>query len=194
MKSFFLRHRDSLSFRNRFRGNSKEKKNTFILNCPHCDFSQEVLFSGLSTFCKNCHHVINIESVFRLPPLPEQGRLAIREVFCLYCKNEQTIPIKALSSFCKKCGKRINLQNYKITGKFNGALETQGDLLITGVGEFRGSILCYSAIVEGKIHGTLHALNKINLTPTALVKGSMQARTLVMEAGTSFTGTSKISP
>lgn len=169
-----------------------QKKKTFVLNCPHCQFSQEVLFSGISTFCKNCHQVINLEKVFNPPDLPAMDRSVLKRVICFYCQNEQSIPSKALSSFCKKCGKRINLQNYKITGKFNGSLETQGTLHVTATGELRSNIICDSAIIEGKINGTIRALNKVELRQTAVIKGSIQSVNLVVHEGASFRGAAKI--
>ena len=196
MKRFLLRIRGYGSSSNGHDSNRAKIDNSkkFILNCPHCQYSQEVLFSGISTFCKNCQKVINLEKVFHPQSIPNETRPALKKVICFQCKNEQAIPNKALSSFCKKCGKRINLQNYKITGKFNGSLETQGTLHVTPSGELRSNIVCYSAIVEGKISGNLRAINIVELRETATMKGSIQAEKLVMEEGAAFKGTGKITP
>lgn len=194
MNRFFGRKSRSTHAENRFDSRELEnpKRKTFVLSCPHCQFSQEVLFSGISTFCKSCHQVINLEKVFNPPDLPSLDRAILKRVACFNCKNEQSIPNKALSSFCKKCGKRINLQNYKINGKFNGSLETQGELHVTSTGELRSNVVCHSAIIEGKISGTLRALNKVELRQTAVIRGSIQAVSLVVHEGASFRGAAKI--
>jgi len=194
MKRFFSRLRGLSILGNGDSAETNKKRNPkmFSLSCPHCQYSQEVLFSGISTFCKKCHKVINLEKVFNPPTLPPQSRPALKWVLCFFCNQEQALPRKALSSFCKKCGKRVNMQNYKISGKFNGSLETQGNIHITPTGELRSSILCHTAIVEGKVSGSLRALNKVVLRQTAIVRGSIQAEKLIMEEGASFKGTGKI--
>ena len=185
MKRFFTRKN----------GNGvSERRKVSVLNCPHCEFSQEVLFSGISTFCKSCHQVINLEKVLNLAPFPLSDRPVLKRVVCFHCENEQSIPSKALSSFCKKCGKRINLQNYRITGKFSGALETQGTLHVTSTGELRSNVVCHSAIIEGKISGTIRALGKVELRETAVIKGSIQALNLIIKEGASFRGAAKVTP
>lgn len=185
MKRFFTRKN----------GNGvSERRKSSVLTCPHCDFSQEVLFSGISTFCKSCHQVINLEKVLNLNPFPLSDRPVLKRVVCFHCENEQSIPSKALSSFCKKCGKRINLQNYRITGKFSGALETQGTLHVTSTGELRSNVVCHSAIIEGKISGTIRALDKVELRETAVIKGSIQALNLIIKEGASFRGAAKVTP
>lgn len=194
MKRFFLRKPGSLSSSNRLdssRSGSRKEK-TYSIDCPHCSASQDVLYSGISTFCKKCHKVINLERVFNPPQLVDQGRPVLKQISCFHCKNKQSIPNKALSSFCKRCGKRINLQNYKITGKFNGSLETQGEVHITSSGELRSNIVCHNAIVEGKINGTLKALNKVELRQTAVFKGSIQSPNLVVKDGASIRAAFKI--
>ncbi len=193
MKRFFTRKNgnDEDSFES---SQKAQRRKTFVLNCPHCEFSQEVLFSGISTFCRSCHQVINLEKVFNLSPFTSSDRPVLKRVLCFHCENEQSIPSKALSSFCKKCGKRINLQNYRITGKFNGALETQGTLHVTSTGELRSNVVCHSAIIEGKISGTIRALDRVELRETAVIKGSIQALNLIIKEGASFRGAAKITP
>lgn len=194
MKRFFSRKDGNYPSNTPFESSQKtQRRKTFTLNCPHCQQSQEVLFSGLSTFCKSCHQVINLEKVFNPNHLSVTDRPALKRVACFYCKNQQSIPSKALSSFCKKCGKRINLQNYKITGKFNGSLETQGTLHVTPTGELRSNVVCHSAIIEGKINGTIRALGKVELRQTAIIKGSIHAVNLVVKEGATFRGAAKIS-
>jgi len=196
MKRFFLRKTSNVSFAKNSDSTKDgvKKQKTFVLNCPHCQFTQEVLFKGISTFCKSCQQVINLEKVFYPPNLPVTNRPVLKKVVCFHCKNDQSIPSKALSSFCKKCGKRINLQNYKISGKFNGSLETQGTIHVTRTGELRSNIVCHSAIIEGKINGTIRALEKVELRQTANLRGSIQAKNLVVKEGASFRGASRISP
>ncbi len=194
MKNFFGRQTGNQYSRSRVEpAASTQRRKTFTLNCPHCQVSQEVLFNGISTFCKSCQQVINLEKVFNPPEVTHNNRPVLKRVACFHCQSEQSIPNKALSSFCKKCGKRINLQNYKITGKFNGSLETQGTVHVTQTGELRSNVICHSAIIEGKINGTVRALGKVELRQTAVIKGSIHSESLVVREGASFRGAAKIS-
>lgn len=129
------------------------------------------------------------ESPLAPTPLPRTDTKTVR---CIKCDSEQAIPKLALSTFCKKCGKRINLQNYKINGKFNGVLETLGELHVTSSGELRSNIICGSAVVEGKVSGTLRAMRKVELRQTAEMNGPIEAALLVVEDGAAFRGDGKI--
>lgn len=124
------------------------------------------------------------------PPPPRENNYKV--MHCLKCGTEQSMPKHALSTFCKKCGKRINLQNYTISGKFHGALETLGELHVTPTGELRSNIVCGSAVVEGKVNGSIRASAKVELRQTAEMMGPIEAEALVVEDGAAFRGDGKI--
>lgn len=159
------------------------KAKTTTISCPYCHSIQEVLASAISSYCKNCNQRITIKEEAKTDltgPIPINQQ---REIKCPHCGSSQSVPSTALSSFCPDCGNRINLQNYQISGRFRGDLETKGLIYITDDGVVEGNINTNSLIVAGKFKGEIIAEEKVQIQPTAKIYGKIQAPSLSASSG-----------
>lgn len=75
-----------------------------------------------------------------------------------------------------------------ISGRFEGQLETKGDLVIGEHAVVKASIFGEKITIAGSVTGDLTALSEIKLTPTARVLGNLKTPSLVMEKGCWFEG------
>lgn len=75
-----------------------------------------------------------------------------------------------------------------INGRFEGRLETKGDLIIGEHAVVKANIFGERITLAGNITGDLVAVSEIRLTPTARVLGNIQTPSLVMEKGCFFQG------
>ena len=116
----------------------------------------------------------------------------VKKVKCSHCGTLQEVPTIALSSFCKKCGQRINLQDYEIRGKFQGELDTRGTIIIAENAEVKANINVGSAVVKGKIQGTVIAEKSIKLTGTGKIFGEVITPNFIVEDGAIFVGKAEI--
>lgn len=126
--------------------------------------------------------------------VPKSAINDIRNVKCSYCHTTQEVPAIALSSFCKKCGHRINLQDYEIRGKFQGDLDTRGTIFLSEDSDVKANINVGSAVVRGKIQGTIIAEIKVELMPTGKIFGKIIAPNFVVHEGAIFVGRAEIDP
>lgn len=75
-----------------------------------------------------------------------------------------------------------------INGRFEGRLETKGELIIGEHAVVKAEIFGEKITLAGNITGDLVAVSEIRLTPTARVVGNIQTPSLVMEKGCFFQG------
>lgn len=189
---------------------SKWKPKTKSISCPFCNTIQEILSNTLSAYCKNCHQRISFQgqkTTTQQATSPQEDQAnqdsdeltppttslsAQKEITCPNCSINQTVPSTALSSFCSECGNRINLQNYEIEGRFQGELETKGNIYISPNGNVEGNINTGTLIVAGKFHGEIIAEGKVELRSTARLHGKIIAPALIIRPGAAFIGHSHI--
>src|SRR5881227_1447582 len=78
-------------------------------------------------------------------------------VECFECKRKQQVSGAAMSTICPGCSAHIDLRDYKITSGFSRTIRTRGDVHLTAKGELgSNSVVCRSALVEGKLRGNLY--------------------------------------
>lgn len=158
------------------------------ISCPYCHSLQEVLATAMSSYCKNCNQRITIKedakSDFNEPILTSREK----EIICPHCGSHQTVPSAALSSFCPDCGNRINLQNYQISGRFRGDLDTKGTIYIADDGNVEGNINTGSLIVAGRFKGDVIAEEKVQIQSTAKLYGKIRAPALETSSGAVLVG------
>ena len=75
-----------------------------------------------------------------------------------------------------------------INGRFEGRLETKGDLIISEHAVVKADIFGERITIGGNITGDLVAVSEIRLTSTARVVGNIQTPSFVMEKGCVFQG------
>ena len=83
----------------------------------------------------------------------------------------------------------------RIDGRFEGELTTDnGDLVVGKTGNVKATIRVRSAVIEGRVEGSIKASDRVELKQNAHFIGDLQAKTLVMEKGVVFVGECNINP
>ena len=78
--------------------------------------------------------------------------------------------------------------NLRINGKFEGVLETKGNLTIGQTASVNADIIGDTIIIEGRVKGKITAKEKLILLPTAVVEGEIFPVTLHIADGGIFDG------
>ena len=77
----------------------------------------------------------------------------------------------------------------RISGKFEGTLETRGELTIGESAQVRADITGESVTIAGRVEGKIVAKRSLKLVPPAVVKGEIWTPVLEVEPGASLDGT-----
>jgi cytoskeletal protein CcmA (bactofilin family) len=163
-------------------------------DCPHCGFSQLESAYAKSTFCRKCGEHFSIEKLLlkevtslKKPSLFNKlSKLIsgekIRDVACFSCNAKQQVSSEVQSTSCPACGSYIDLRDFKIDGSFGRSIQTQGDVVITPKGDVSsGRIACGSAIVEGKMRGTLFCTGTVRIKVKGRFLGGIETAKLLIE-------------
>src|SRR5439155_1485750 len=127
----------------------------------------------------------------------KRQRSAIIE--CFECKRKQQVSGAATSTICPACSTHTDLRDYKITSGFSRSIRTRGDVHLTSKGDLASSsIVCRSALIEGRLRGNLHCddtatINFSGKFPavSALDTLLLNARLISTVSGESVQGASK---
>ncbi|MGB0776900.1 MAG: bactofilin family protein [Flavobacteriaceae bacterium] len=79
--------------------------------------------------------------------------------------------------------------DFRIDGRVEGDVQTQGRVVIGKQGEVKGSITCTNADIEGVFEGNLKVSDTLSLSATAQVSGDTVIGKLSVEPGASLNGT-----
>ena len=175
------------------------------VDCPHCGFKQMEYAAARNTLCRQCgkHFLIAGESSAktsatleaRAATAPEQvlGRVGeiwrqviwrrprINSVACYDCGTVQVLNSAASSTICPSCSVHMDLRDYKITTAFSRSVRTHGNVYVTSTGDLSSSsVICRTAIIEGKLRGTLQCHEKLEFRSSAKVQGKLTAPLLVI--------------
>lgn len=80
--------------------------------------------------------------------------------------------------------------NLRINGKFEGKLETKGNLTIGEKGVVSGEMIGENITIAGKVKGKIIATQRLTFLPTAKVEGEVRASKLEIREGAYFEGIS----
>jgi cytoskeletal protein CcmA (bactofilin family) len=70
----------------------------------------------------------------------------------------------------------MDLRDYKINTAFSRAIRTHGQVHVTASGDLSSSsVVCRSAIIDGKLRGSLHCTEKVEFRAPAKVQGKLTA-------------------
>lgn len=78
--------------------------------------------------------------------------------------------------------------NLRINGKFQGTLETKGNLTIGPAADVQADIAGDNVIVGGKVRGRITAKERLTLLPTAVVEGDIYPARLNVAEGAVLKG------
>lgn len=82
--------------------------------------------------------------------------------------------------------------NLRINGKFEGTLNTKGNLMIGEHSSVNADVTGDTIIIAGKVNGNIHALKELKLISPACVVGNIRTPLLSIAEGAIFEGNSKM--
>jgi cytoskeletal protein CcmA (bactofilin family)/DNA-directed RNA polymerase subunit RPC12/RpoP len=169
------------------------------VECPHCGFKQMEYVAAKSTICRQCGRSFS-------PSAPKPGlklkdessapeelslhrkfeaiwsRQRNRLVSCFECKRKHEVSDAATSTNCPGCSAHIDLRDYKITTSFSRTIRTRGDVHLTSKGDLSStSVICTSAIIEGKVRGNLECEDSMTIDLVGKIPGRIGAQHLIVE-------------
>jgi cytoskeletal protein CcmA (bactofilin family) len=110
------------------------------------------------------------------------GKPRSSTVECFDCKAKQEVSASATSTNCPKCSAHLDLRDYKITTSFSRAIRTHGEVHVTARGDLSSSsVVCRSAIIEGKLRGNLHCYGTVTINYSGKIPGRLIAEHVLIE-------------
>jgi cytoskeletal protein CcmA (bactofilin family) len=105
-----------------------------------------------------------------------------RLVSCFECKRKHEVSDQATSSNCPGCSAHIDLRDYKVATSFSRTIRTRGDVHLTSKGDLSStSVICNSAIIEGKLRGNLECEDSMTINLVGKIPGRIGAQHMVVE-------------
>ncbi len=170
------------------------------VECPHCGFKQMEYAAARNTICRQCGKHYPVAAADRAETKSALvsggastaqaflqrvgglwGRPRISAVACFDCGTKQEISSAASSTICPSCSVHMDLRDYKIDTAFSRSIRTHGEVHVTAAGDLSSSsVVCRSAIIEGKLRGTLKCAEKAEFRAPAKVQGKFSAGLVVI--------------
>ena len=170
------------------------------MECPHCGFKQMEYVAAKSTICRQCGRSFSpsapkpgLKLKDDSTPSPQErplhrklegiwNRQRNRVVSCFECKRKHEVSDQASSTNCPGCSAHIDLRDYKITTSFSRTIRTRGDIHLTTKGDLSStSVICNSAIVEGKLRGNLECEESMTINLVGKIPGRIGAQHVTVE-------------
>jgi cytoskeletal protein CcmA (bactofilin family) len=103
-------------------------------------------------------------------------------VECFECPRKQQVSGAATSTICPGCSAHIDLRDYKISSAFSRTIRTRGDVHLTAKGDLSSSsVICRSALIEGRLRGNLHCDGTATINFSGKVPGRLTAGHVVVQ-------------
>ncbi len=110
------------------------------------------------------------------------NRSRTRVVACFECKRKHEVSDAATSTNCPGCSAHIDLRDYKITTSFSRSIRTRGDVHLTTKGDLNStSVVCRSAMIEGKLRGNLECEESATINIVGKIPGRLTANYVCVE-------------
>jgi len=77
---------------------------------------------------------------------------------------------------------------FRIDGHFKGKIDAAGDLIVGEGGEVDADIVARRVYISGKVHGTVHARERLEITSLGKVFADLRMPSLSIEDGAYFEG------
>lgn len=170
------------------------------MDCPHCGFKQAEYAAAKSTLCRQCgKHFLIAHEPAEIKPAFDLGagisaaqsffhrlegvwhRPRITSVVCFDCGATQQLNSAATSTICPSCSVHMDLRDYRINTTFTRAVRTHGSIYVTSSGDLSSSsVVCHSAIIEGRLRGSLRCTGKLEFRASAKVQGKLAAKLMII--------------
>ena len=95
----------------------------------------------------------------------------------------------ALTNGSKIVGKIFADSDFRIDGEVEGTINCNGKVVIGQKGILKGSISCVNAEIVGTVEGDIIVSETLSLRGTAIIKGDVKTKILMVEPNAVFNGT-----
>jgi cytoskeletal protein CcmA (bactofilin family) len=95
----------------------------------------------------------------------------------------------ALTNGSKIVGKIFADSDFRIDGEVEGTITCNGKVVIGQKGYLKGSISCVNAEIIGSVEGDVVVTETLSLRGTAVIKGDVRTKILMVEPNAVFNGT-----
>lgn len=95
----------------------------------------------------------------------------------------------ALTNGSKIVGKIFADSDFRIDGEVEGTINCNGKVVIGQKGILKGSISCVNAEIIGTVEGDIMVSETLSLRSTAIIKGDVKTKILMVEPNAVFNGT-----
>ena len=95
----------------------------------------------------------------------------------------------ALTNGSKIVGKIFADSDFRIDGEVEGTITCNGKVIIGQNGFLKGSISCVNAEIIGTVEGDIVVTETLSLRSTAIIKGEVRTKILIVEPNAVFDGT-----
>ena len=110
------------------------------------------------------------------------GRQTSSQIECFECKAKQEVSSAASSTICPACSAHIDLQDYKITTSFSRTIRTHGEVHLTAKGDLSSNtVICRTALIEGKLRGSLHCSGAATINFSGKIPGRLTASHVIVD-------------
>jgi len=153
-----------------------------------------------NTLCRQCgkHYVVTNVAHADVKPAVESGGIVVAQSFlqrveglwnrqritsveCFDCGTKQELNSAATSTICPGCSVHMDLRDYKVNTAFSRAIRTHGDVYVTSTGDLSSSsVVCQTAIIEGKLRGSLQCKEKAEVRAPVKVQGKVSAPLVII--------------
>lgn len=94
----------------------------------------------------------------------------------------------ALTSGSKIVGEIFADSDFRIDGEVEGTITCNGKVVVGQKGFLKGSISCVNAEIVGTVEGDIVVTEALSLRSTAVIKGEVKTKTLMVEPNAVFNG------
>lgn len=95
----------------------------------------------------------------------------------------------ALTNGSKIVGEIFADSDFRIDGEVEGTITCNGKVVIGQKGFLKGSISCINAEIVGTVEGDIVVTETLSLRGTAVIKGEVKTKVLLVEPNAVFNGT-----
>lgn len=167
--------------------------------CPHCGFVQHEPAHLISTYCRACGAHYEVAGA-RSPgeqweksgeSLVNQALRRIiskpdRMVHCHLCGQNHEVSGYAKSTICPGCAASIELGDLVFSSNVSRPVDTRGKLTVQAEAYLNSSqIICGSALIQGRIAGTLRCEGEVRLACSGKLGCQILAHTVRIEKNAS---------
>jgi cytoskeletal protein CcmA (bactofilin family) len=140
---------------------------------------------AISTNCRSCGQYFRVQEALKPAPAKTQApAVAHKTVTCFECGLEQPVALSAQSTMCRKCSQHIDLADYRVTSAVSKNFRTHGAFIVeTKAYVFNSETRAGDAIIKGKFLGRLIVERSLTIHSTAQIKGTFQAKHLIIPFG-----------